>query len=148
MDYNIVEIKEKIVAGKVVRTNNNSADMPQKMDFVWKNFFKIYKDINNKIDKKCLGVYTNYESDFKGDYDIMVCCEVDKTDNLNNDISIIKIPSQKYAEFTLNNRKEIPEFWQKIWNMDLNRKYSYDFEEYEDISNIDECKVKIHIALI
>jgi predicted transcriptional regulator YdeE len=49
MDYEIVQLKEKIVAGISARTNNNDPAMPQ-----------------------IIGLYHNYNSNEKGDYDIMV----------------------------------------------------------------------------
>ncbi len=38
--------------------------------------------------------------------------------------------------------------WQEIWNMDLKRKYTYDFEDYQNNSeDMQNQEIHIYIAL-
>lgn len=64
---------------------------------------------------------------------------------------IIKvIPKGKYARFIINGdvQKSVGEAWSEIWKMNLKRKYTCDFEEYqnnsEDMQNQD---IHIYIAI-
>ncbi|WP_445491321.1 hypothetical protein [Niallia sp. 03133] len=38
-------------------------------------------------------------------------------------------------------------FWQKLWKMDLNRKYSNDFEEYQSCSDGENAEIHIYPTL-
>ena len=43
--------------------------------------------------------------------------------------------------------KEVAECWAKIWAMDLDRKYSFDFEEYVSGSEMDNAEINIYISI-
>ena len=69
MKYEIVNLEEKFVVGISARTNNNSADMSNIITGLWTSFFKdgIYQSIQNKVNHKTLGVYTEYENNENDD---------------------------------------------------------------------------------
>lgn len=131
-NYEIVNLKEKIVAGISVKTNNGDKEMCSKIGALWGKFFGegIYASIENKVNDKLIGLYTNYEGDFNNDYDIVVCTEVSKENpNFENRI----IPAGKYAKFIVKGGTEaVGAFWKQLWGMRLPRKYDCDFEEYQD----------------
>lgn len=150
MDYKIVYLEEKTVAGITARTNNSSPQMGEVIGGLWNRFFEeVYGEIPNKISPFTLGIYTDYSSDETGDYTIMTACEV--IPNGDNLLETLKIPAGKYAEFeivgdmnTTEQFKEIQRLWQEIWKMDLERSFVCDFEEYR--SN-DPNKADIHIFI-
>ena len=79
-------------------------------------------------------------------------CAVEVSDAIedNDDIITKVIPSGKYAKFTVkgNVQKAVGEAWEKIWNMDLDRKYSCDFEVYHnDSEDINNQTIDIYISL-
>lgn len=85
-------------------------------------------------------VYTDYESDFNGEYTYFIGEEVDSIDSIPSDLKTVIIPSQTYIKFT-NGPGPMPnvvkEPWQKIWQMtpeDLGgeRNYIADFEIYDE----------------
>jgi predicted transcriptional regulator YdeE len=84
-------------------------------------------------------VYTEYESDYRGEYTYFIGEKVDSL-NANESLASLIIPAQKYAKFTTQ-PGEMPqvviESWQNIWKMspqDLGgeRRYHADFEIYDE----------------
>lgn len=109
MNYEIVNIQERIIAEIAVRTGNASPDMSYAIGSLWKRFYaeKIYAHISNKISPKVLGVYTDYENDEKGKYNFFTCCEVSENPR-NERLTALRILVGKYAKFTVTgdaNRK-------------------------------------------
>ena len=78
MQYEIVSMKEKTVAGFAARTNNSSADMRKTIGGLWKRFYSSEGAALNahKTNNKTLGIYTDYSSDENGDYTAMDVSEL------------------------------------------------------------------------
>lgn len=98
------------------------------------------KDRKNPGTTYC--VYTDYESDFNGDYTYFVGEAVSSLDEVDPKLETKLIPTQQYIKFTLG-PGPMPavciDLWQKIWTMtdaDLGgtRAYSADFEVYDERS--------------
>lgn len=151
MKYEIVSLKEKIVAGTVIRTNNSDPNMSKSIGEAWKRFFEggLYNSIPNKQNNNSIGLYTNYENKVNGNYDMMVCCEVRDVENLPEGIHVKRIEEGKYAKFEVrgNVHKAVAEFWEELWAMNLDRKYSFDFEEYKAEGDMDSAEIDIYISI-
>ncbi|MCW0685565.1 GyrI-like domain-containing protein [Clostridioides difficile] len=153
MNYEIVEINEKIVIGISKETTNKDGQAVNDIGELWKKFMGkgIYNAIKGKKNDKTIGLYTDYH---------VACCEVnsnsDKEKNLeelntNNTVgeSIISkvIPAGKYAKFVIvGGQKEVGDFWFEFWQMDFDRTYISDFEEYQ-CNTFDTKKQEIHIYI-
>ncbi len=148
MNYEIINLDEKTVAGYCARTNNTSPDMGQVIGGLWQKFYsdKGYPLIPNKTNSKALEIYTDYDNDEKSDYTVMVSCEVNDISNLPEYFNVIKIPAGKYAKFIVkgNMITAVAQFWQELWKMDLPRSFVCDFEEYQ---NADPENAEIHIYI-
>jgi predicted transcriptional regulator YdeE len=151
MDYELTQLAEKQLAGLRIRTSNSDPDMSNRIGDLWRKFFEdgIYQSIANKKNDKSIGLYTNYESDVNGAYDVMVCCEVNDVSSLPDMVQSEIIIAGKYAKFVVrgNMQKAVAEFWMKLWSMDLDRRYSCDFEEYQSGCDIDNAEIHIYISL-
>lgn len=89
-------------------------------------------------------VYTNYESDFNGDYTYFIGEKVDSFEGISDEeLETLTIHAQNYAKFT-NGPDKMPEVcinsWQQIWNMNASdfggeRAYIADFELYDERSS-------------
>lgn len=100
MNYEIVNLEEKTVAGFSARTNNASPDMGKIIGGLWQ---KLYSPegcfmLKNRVNDKALGIYTDYADDEKSDYTVITACEVSSEDNSEN-FELRKIPAGKYAKF-------------------------------------------------
>lgn len=148
MNYEIVNLKEKTVVGLSARTNNTSPEMEKVIGGLWQKFYspEICPKIKNRANQKALGIYTDYDSDENGDYTVAVMCEVTEASELPDGSEERKIPAGRYAKFTVkgNMVTAVREFWQELWNTDLNRAFVCDFEEYQ---NADPENAEIHIYI-
>ena len=99
-------------------------------------------------------VYTNYESDFNGEYTYFIGEEVTSFESIEDGFETITIPAQDYVKFT-NQPGPMPavciDMWQKILAMsesDLGAKRAYiaDFEIYDERS-VDHNNVTLDIYI-
>ena len=152
MEYEIVELEEKIVEGINVRTTNQDGKSIQDIGALWQKFYAEgeYNKIENKVNNKAIGLYTDYEGDYTKPYNFIACSEVNKkSENMENRITKI-IPKGRYAKFVIigDVQKSVGEAWGKIWNMNLERKYTCDFEEYQNnTEDMQNQEIHIYIAI-
>lgn len=145
MQYEVVTLQEKIVVGVSEKTGNNDPKMGAVIGELWRKLYQdgISEQIQNKVNTYAIGLYSDYEGE---EYCVTVGHEVSAAGNEN----LVKkvIPAGKYAKFSVHGdmQKAVEESWGAIWQMDLDRSYTGDFEEYlncvDGISDID-----IYIAL-
>lgn len=148
MEYKVIELEEKLVSGIKVRTNNFSENVYEVIGGLWEKFYsETYNKIENKVNGRSLGIYTEYENDEKGDYTMMTACEISSSDK-NNDMIIKKIPAGKYAVFTIRGdvRTEVGKFWEQLWKMKLDRTFICDYEEYSE-GTMEDCLINIYIGI-
>ena len=152
MKYEIVELEEKIVEGIEVKTTNENGKSIQDIANMWQTFFMqgIYEKIENKVNGKTIGLYTDYEKDYTKPYNFVVCTEVSENSNNVGNRVVKVIPKGKYAKFVIHGdvQNAVGQAWQEIWKMDLNRKYTCDFEEYQNNSkDMQNQEIHIYIAV-
>lgn len=150
MNYEIVTLEEKIVAGLAARTNNLSPDSGMVIGSLWEKFYGqgVYGALSEKINEKTLGIYTDYAGDEKDDYTVMVACELKEIENIPENTAVKRISAGKYAKFVIKGKmgEIVPAFWQELWQMDLPRAFGSDFEEYQD-SDMENAEVHVYISL-
>ncbi len=147
MDYEIVQLDEKILFATLpVRLSNLDSQVSKKIELVWHNFVERCNEIEDKITDRPICTYSNYESDEKGKYDISIGYEVERNSQMKDGWVKKIIPAGKYAKFIVkgNMIKEVSNFWQKIWQMDLPRKFDCDFEE---CINMDMLNAQVHVYI-
>jgi predicted transcriptional regulator YdeE len=149
MKKELIKLNEMKLVGITARTNNKKLfESDPSTNIVAATVQKyFYNKLNEQIlSRKLPGitycVYTNYESDFNGDYTYFIGEEVTSLDQGGNGLELLTIPSQEYVKFT-NQPGPMPavciDMWKKIWEMtpaDLGGKRAYvaDFEVYDERS--------------
>ena len=131
------------LVGVTVRTNNKY-EMDQataKIGPIVQSYFqesKSEKIPNRKKPYVTYSAYTEYESDYNGDYTYFIGEEVESFSNLPENFVGLTIPAQNYTKFT-NGPGKMPnvclEIWQNIWNdtsLNAKREYITDFEIYDE----------------
>lgn len=151
MNYEIVNLEDKIVVGLIARTNNMSEDMGMVIGNLWKRFYQdgIYSSIKEKKNNKTIGIYTDYETDETGDYNFLAACETNKADNIPDKTVTRTIPAGTYAKFIIKGpmQQAVAKFWEELWQMnELNRTYLCDFEEYQN-SDMEHAEIHIYIGI-
>ena len=149
MKYEIIALNEMQIVGLAVKADNSEKGALI-IGNTWQRFFNehIMKSINNKATSLGIGLYTNYESDVLGSYTFLCGCEVTK--NENPELKSIKVPAGKYAKFTIKGHpvNDLMKAWQQIWQMQLSRKFTCDFEVYHyDNEDMNNQTIDIYIAL-
>ncbi len=143
----MVQLQEIKLVGISCRTNNDhifeSDPSINKIAATVQKYF--YETLAEKIlYRKKPGTtycaYTNYESDFTGDYTFFIGEEVKSFENVLTEFGTLTIPTQNYAKFT-NGPGPMPgvciDMWKRIWAMQSSelggdRGYITDFEVYDE----------------
>lgn len=78
MEYEIVFLEEKNVAGFSDRTNNASPDMGAVIGGLWQKLYlpENCSAVKDRVNEKALGIYMDYSSEESGDYTVMAGFEV------------------------------------------------------------------------
>lgn len=145
MDYDIVYLEQKIVVGISAVTSNDSPEMGTVIGGLWEKLYQggVNDTIKNIKNPFAIGLYSDYEDDH---YCVTVGKEVSSVDN--NDLVVKIIPAGKYAKFSIhgNMQTAVSETWCKIWELDLDRSFTGDFEEYLN-ADFENGDIDIYIAL-
>ena len=141
------------IVGISTRTSNNNGEAARDIPALWGRFMSegITKLIPKKIDETIYCLYTDYEKDHTAPYTTILGCAVRSLDEIPNGMIGKTIEVANYQQFTAKgNISEGIVFneWVKIWNTDLNRAYTTDFEMYgAKAVNPENAEVDIFIAL-
>lgn len=151
MKYEIVELEEKVVAGISVRTSFGDSKAGAEIGNLWQRYFSegLYEKIPGRKNEKCLGMYSDYSLDEKEEYKAFVGCEVkEATEELKKQFTVWHIPAGKYAKFVVEGDvvKDVQKFWSELSGQNLDRAYTFDYEEYQDM-NPEHGVIHIFISL-
>lgn len=145
-----VSIKNLLISGIKIRTNNQNEQNPNtaKIAKLWEDFYSqnvFSKIVNKKENANIYGVYSSYESDVNGDFDVIAGVEVSKC---SGHFETINIQEAKFLVFEKSGSmpQAVIECWQEIWKYFQTsqeiRAYKIDFEKYIN----QEC-VQIYISI-
>lgn len=151
MDLKRQQINAFTVSGLSVRTTNAAEHNPEtaKIGSMWGEFFGkgFTESIQGKrADSAVYGVYSAYESDASGHFDVMAGVAVDEA---SADFQSVTIEAGDYLVFEAQG--PLPDAviatWGKVWtffeeNPQIQRRYATDFETYTGPES-----VAIHIGI-
>lgn len=131
---------EKVCILSEKRLNNfKDPDIINKIQKLW---YETSMKFPEKDEINKYAVYSEYESDYKGDYTLFI-----GADNIDSHKEII-IEEENYQVFSVDilSADGIVKTWEKIWKLEekglLNRAYTVDYEKYYS-----DGRVEIFIAL-
>ncbi|EJA3105388.1 effector binding domain-containing protein [Vibrio vulnificus] len=133
------------VTGFVIRTTNadevNSSTA--KIGNLWAKF---YTNAAPKLDEKSkvYGLYTNYESDFTGAFDVIACSDTLSPEILPDSVKV-NVTSGKYVTFAASGEmpQAVIDLWGEVWNYFSSencpheRAYTTDFEYYKSAHEVE-----------
>lgn len=151
MNYPITDLSEQKIIGIATRADNSPAGL-QKIAALWQKFHqeKVLDKIDDKVSDEIFAIYTDYEGDHTKPYKFILGVKVFDFDSVPSGMITYVIPEQQYAVATAIGKmpQAVAKEWQKIWKSDLDRKYSSDFEIYNEDSDLgDDSEVEIYIAV-
>lgn len=145
MNYEVVSLEEKIIVGVSATTGNSDPEMGKIIGGLWEKLYQggVYPAIKNKVNEYAIGLYSDYTDE---GYCVTAGNEVSKAEN--PDFTMKTIPAGKYAKFSVHGHMEkaVADAWAEIWQMNLDRSFTGDFEEYLN-SDFENCNIDIYIAL-
>lgn len=147
MNYEIVELEQKLVVGKCIVTSNSDPKMGEEIGKLWEKLYDskcgYYCEIKNRINESAIGLYSDYQQD---KYTVTVGAEVSKAEN--SEFTAKTIIKGKYAKFAVHGNMitAVAKAWGEIWKIKLDRTFAGDFEEYlpcDGCKNKESCNVQI-----
>lgn len=147
-------IKNFKIIGIATKTTNENGKASEDLGKLWEQFYT--KNIPSQIvdikSDEIYAIYTDYESDYKGQYTCIIGMKVNSLDKVPTDLIGREFRSGKYQKFIAKGQmpNAIMETWKEIWSKDkeLNRKYTADFEVYgKNSQNGENSEVDIYIAM-
>jgi len=146
-------LKSFYVLGIAVRTTNENGQAGIDIPALWSRFISegIMGKIPDKADNTVYSIYTEYEKDYTKPYTTILGCKVNSLENVPEGMKAIEISEGNYFRSAAKgNMMEgmVYNEWVKIWNSDIPRAYTTDFEVYgEKAQNPEDAEVDIFIAL-
>ncbi|HEY9125651.1 MAG TPA: GyrI-like domain-containing protein [Acidobacteriaceae bacterium] len=148
-----------IIAGLQVRTSN-AAESTQsgQIGRLWSRFFSdnVAASIPNRVGDALYAVYSNYESNENGAYDILVGVRVSTIEGLPAGITFAGITTGEYAVLTTEKgpvAERVPAAWREVWSLTpealgSRRAFLSDYELYDHrAADPANAEVEIHIGL-
>jgi len=134
-----------------ISVHTSYKDSMQDIPKLWEEFNKegLSNSILGKESEDVYAVYYDYESDFKGSYHFFIGYIVDKNNNVEAPLQRLEIPEQRYSVFPV--RGDFPkcliDTWESIWESNIDRKYTFDFEKYAENSNLDDSNPELDVFI-
>jgi len=139
--------------GISVKTINENGQAANEIAEMWGKFLheNLLDAIPNKIDNTVYSLYTDYEGDHTQPYTVMLGCRVKHLHDIPEGMVGKAFDGGNYVKTTakgdLTNGLIVNE-WSKIWEMDLERMYTADFEAFgEKAQNPADAEVEFFIAV-
>ncbi|WP_080802467.1 GyrI-like domain-containing protein [Arabiibacter massiliensis] len=155
MEYEIVELPARRIAGVTVRTANDAPDCVAKIGQLWARFMgageiaRVPQPVSEPY--TCFGAYYGYDM-AGGGYGVMVGCET-AGDEVPEGMEALEVAAGRFAKFAIRGGDRVgsvQEVWNAIWadaDLTAQRAFTTDFEAYlpgEDAANAD---IDIFVAL-
>ena len=146
------------VIGIEARTNNSQEStgggaIPKQ----WQRLFmeNLLGRIPDRIDQSIVAVYSNYASDWNGDYTYALGARVKPRSKSPEGMVAKNIPGGKFLEFTSKRGRPelvVPDMWKEVWAYfqvpgNPTRAYGTDFEIYDDLSDPSNVQVKLYVGV-
>ncbi len=148
-----IQLQKFSIIGISVRTTNENGQSSNDIPALWNKFMVegIADKIPNKIDSSVYCIYTEYEKDHTKPYTTIIGCKVENINAIPNGMVGKTFDEENYSKrIAKGNILQGMVFgeWVKIWNSDLQRTFTADFEVYgEKAKNPENAEVDIFVAV-
>lgn len=151
-DYAVIEKPSMTVVGIECRTSNAPEAGPYDIPKHWEKFFleNVMDLIPNKVSGEVIALYCDYEGDHTLPYSLVIGCEVRLPCAIPEKMVAKTVPAGTYAQFRAigEHPQSLIETWGKIWETELDRTFTGDYELYgERFSSALDKEVEVYIAI-
>ncbi|HEX7757388.1 MAG TPA: GyrI-like domain-containing protein [Niabella sp.] len=146
-------IQKFSVIGISARTTNENGQAGQDIPTLWDKFTSegILEKIPNKIDNSIYCIYTEYEKDHTKPYTTILGCKVSDLQTVPEGMVGKTFDEANYTKIVAKGKISqgmVFNEWRKIWNSNLDRTFTADFEVYDEkAQNPENAEVDIFIAI-
>lgn len=152
MDHEIENLPMFYIAGLSVRTINKDGQAANDIGSLWQRFTQenLAEKLEDREGNELYCVYTDYESDHNDYYTAILGCKTTSMEYLPEGFTGKAIPAGKYTLFTPVGKfpANIGETWQHIWQSDLQRTYTVDFDVYDTTDKaFEDIESKVYVAV-
>jgi len=152
MKFETKTLEPFYLLGLSVRTTNEANQSQKDIGDLWQRFFSqnIIEQIPGKANNDIYCVYTDYETDATGAYTTLLGCRVASLQNLPDGLAAITIPETTYRVYKSVGKlpNSVLATWQHIWQTDMNRAYTTDFDVYGPKSqDSNQPEVETYVAV-
>lgn len=150
---NQVKVEPFHIIGITVRTTNENGKGAEDIGALWQRFMTegVLQKIPNKLGNEVYSVYTEYAGDHTQPYTTLLGCKVAGLDEVPEGLTGKSFGGGTYEKFVVQGDLAdgiVANQWMKIWEMDLPRTYTADFEIFgEKAQNPQDAEVDILIAV-
>ena len=149
MDYDVVRKPKQFIIGLVVRTDNEKAmkDIPticEKFQDGWQ------EKIKNCVSDDIVCAYMEYDEDHTKPYTYIIGCIVDSCDFIPAGMACKELAEGIYAKIEVfgSYPESLLAAWEDIWDLDIERAYTTDFEVYSQyFTEENDYYFSIYLAL-
>ncbi len=149
--------KQKISNFKLVgleldkKTTNEDGQSSVACGNLWQNFEtgNYIGRIPNKLSDEIYAVYFDYEGDNTNTFSYFIGCKVDPDTQIPDKMKTITIPNDNYVKVISKGKMPgcVAHSWKEIWKSKIDRKYTYDFEIYDEKSkDWSNAEVQLFVA--
>ena len=139
--------------GIEVRTTNENGQAAKDIGALWQRFMsqKLVEKIPNQTEHMIYSLYTDYEGDHTQPYTAILGCQVSSLADIPKGMIGRTFDGGQYVKLTARGDLQkgmIVDQWSKIWKMNLNRRFTADFEAFGPKShNPEDAEVDFFVAV-
>ena len=148
-----VKIEPFKLIGIAIRTTNEGQKADKEIAELWQRFLgeNILDKIPNKVDYTIYSLYTEYEGDHTKPYTAILGCKVFTLSEIPEEMTGKSFDGGTYIKTSARGdlmKGLIVNHWAKIWETDLDRAYTADFEAFgEKAQNPSDAEVDFFVAI-
>ena len=148
-----LNVKPFKVIGISVRTTNENNMAATDIAALWAKFMNenVLDAIPNKVDNTIYSIYTDYESDHTKPYNTILGCKVENLNTIPVGMVGKSFDGGNYIKLSAKGdlmKDLIINKWIEIWQMDLDRVFTADFEVFgEKAKNPADAEIDFLIAV-
>lgn len=151
-DRQVIHKEAMQIIGIKLRTSNAPDAGPKDIPLHWEKFYSenILEKIPHKISNEVIALYCDYEGDYTQPYSLIIGCVVSSVKDIPEGLVVKTLPETSYAIVPAigEHPKKLIQAWGNIWQSDLKRTYTGDFELYgENFAKESPQKVEVYIAI-
>ncbi len=154
MNCEEVTLGKFTIVGVSIRTTNKDYKSQDDIAKLWEIFFrnKSYETIPNKVSNDIYCIYTDYETDYTGEYTTLLGYQVSTLEGMPTNLNLVikEFPESKYYKYI--SEGELPyavaKTWAHIWESNINRRYLADFDVYgEEAKDPKDAKITTYLSI-